>query len=230
LGMGNYTEAEEYATKSLDTYNVLTDHNTLDTLAMSPFTYNTAETIYFSRQVYGYITNANLPYYHVNPELVNLFHPDDLRRKLYFSSSTEGRFWIKPINTFTGLPFTGLAVDEMYLIKAECLARRGDPDGALALLNTLLESRFTAGKFRPVAKDDGYDILDLVLTERRRSLIYRCQRWEDLKRLNREGYNITLRRELNGDVYELPPNDLRYVFPIPDDEIAHSGIQQNIRE
>src|SRR5690606_16396227 len=44
LGMGNYPEAEEYATKSLDTYNVLTDHNTLDTLAMSPFTYNTAET------------------------------------------------------------------------------------------------------------------------------------------------------------------------------------------
>src|SRR5690606_5143170 len=127
LGIGDYAKAEEYAERTLSLFDELTDFNTLDTLSANPFTYNSAETIYFSRQVYGYITNGNLPFYHINPELLSLYEAGDLRRHLYFVANNTGGFWIKPINTFVGLPFTGLAVDEMYLIKAECLARRNDP-------------------------------------------------------------------------------------------------------
>ena len=44
-----------------------------------------------------------------------------------------------------------------------------------------------------------------------------------------EGANITLKRDLDGTIYTLPPNDPRYVMPIPQDEINLSHIEQNAR-
>ncbi|SEM08104.1 hypothetical protein SAMN05216436_101351 [bacterium A37T11] len=52
-------------------------------------------------------------------------------------------------------------------------------------------------------------------------------RWMDIKRLNKEGANITLTRNLNGQIYTLPPNDPRFALPIPEDVIDLSGMQQN---
>ena len=69
----------------------------------------------------------------------------------------------------------------------------------------------------------------LILLERRKELLMRGLRWMDLKRLNMEGAAITLTRTVNGQVYTLPPNDLRYALPIPEDVIAISGMQQNPR-
>ncbi|HEY0177744.1 MAG TPA: RagB/SusD family nutrient uptake outer membrane protein, partial [Pedobacter sp.] len=71
--------------------------------------------------------------------------------------------------------------------------------------------------------------LRIVLQERRKELIMRGIRWMDIKRLNKEGANITLTRKLNGNVYTLPANDLRFALPIPDDVIAFSGMKQNLR-
>lgn len=51
----------------------------------------------------------------------------------------------------------------------------------------------------------------------------------DIKRLNKEGANITLTRTLNNSVYELLPNDLRSALPIPEDIISLSGMEQNRR-
>jgi hypothetical protein len=55
-------------------------------------------------------------------------------------------------------------------------------------------------------------------------------RWIDLRRLNTDSrYAVTLTRNLNNQIYTLPPNDQRYVLPIPDLEIKLSGIEQNPR-
>ncbi len=54
-------------------------------------------------------------------------------------------------------------------------------------------------------------------------------RWADLKRLNRDGANITLTRTVNGQVFTLPPNDLRYAIAIPENVIEIGSIQQNPR-
>jgi len=51
-----------------------------------------------------------------------------------------------------------------------------------------------------------------------------------LRRLNLDIQRaITLKRNLNGVLYTLPPNDARYVLPVPDLVIQLSGIQQNPR-
>ena len=229
LQIGDYAKAEDHANRALSLFNTLTDFNVLDTATNNPFIYNTPETIYFSRQVYGYMTYGVDAFYEINPELFDLYHTNDLRRKIYFRSQPNNRIEIKPINTFAGQPFTGLAVDELYLIQAECLARRGDVSGAMLVLNTMMETRYATDSFTPMSASHAEEALEQVFIERRRALVYRNLRWQDLKRFNREGYNISLTRTLGGSTYTLPSNDSRYVFPIPADEVAQSGIRQNER-
>jgi hypothetical protein len=51
----------------------------------------------------------------------------------------------------------------------------------------------------------------------------------DVKRLNKQGGGIVLKRSLDGKNYELPANDHRYALSIPEDVIAYSGMAQNER-
>jgi len=68
------------------------------------------------------------------------------------------------------------------------------------------------------------------LKERRKELLFRGLRWTDLRRLNLDPrFAVTLARNVSGQIYSLPPEDPRYAWPIPDDEIQASGIPQNPR-
>ena len=125
--------------------------------------------------------------------------------------------------------FSGLATDELFLIKAECLARAGNASGALSTLNDLLRARYAQGTFVDLHADDPQQALRLVLQERRKELVFRGIRWSDLRRLNKEGAGIVLTRLLNGKTYTLPANSNKYTLPIPPDEIALNGIEQNPR-
>ena len=69
-----------------------------------------------------------------------------------------------------------------------------------------------------------------MLTERRKELLFRGVRWVDVKRLNKEGYGISLQRTIDGQTYRLGPNSLRFALPIPEDVIAMSGMPQNSYE
>jgi hypothetical protein len=126
-------------------------------------------------------------------------------------------------------PFSGMATDEAYLIRAECAARAGNTGSALNDLNALLSKRWVTGTYTPYATASPGALLDTILVERRKELPFRGVRWTDLRRLNKRGGNITLTRSLNGQLYQLAPNSRLYVLPIPPDVIALSGMQQNPR-
>ena len=96
-------------------------------------------------------------------------------------------------------------------------------------LNNLLFQRWKTGTFVPRSASSSSDALNQVLTERRKELIFRGTRWSDLRRLNKEGYNITLQRTIQGQTFTLAPNSPLYVLPIPPDVIAQTGIAQNPR-
>ncbi|SEA52607.1 SusD family protein [Pedobacter hartonius] len=234
LSMRLYKEAEGYADSALTISSKLIDYNTISKTALNPFEINNDETIFSTGAIladYTIITptSANTRVT-VNPELVNLYDPNDLRLTIFFRlNATTGNLYVRRGYFLQSTPYTGLATDEMYLIKAECLARRNLIPESLDWLNRLLINRFITGSFKPVRGLSQDAALQRILTERRKELVWRTLRWTDLKRLNKEGANITLTRSLNGVTYTLAPNDLRYVFPIPDDEIALSGIQQNPR-
>jgi hypothetical protein len=115
------------------------------------------------------------------------------------------------------------------LTKMECLVRRGELAAASDLFNKLLGKRFRTGTYAQVTFTEADRALGAVLTERRKELVWRALRWDDIKRLNKQGAGIILTRMLGGTEYTLGPNSKRYVFNIPQDEINRSGITQNER-
>jgi SusD family. len=233
LDMRKYDKAESHVTASLGAYGKLLDFNDISITDTRPFTRDNVELIYNSMTVgfYYFTSNATGSPSFVTPELIELYNADDLRLQLFYAPHTNGTY--KRKNGYFGsgsYPFTGLATDEMYLIKAECLARRGETTAAMDTLNNFLRTRFRATvPYVPVTASNAAEALQYTLQERRKELVGRCLRWQDLKRLNKEGANITLTRSINGVVYTLPPNDPRYIFPIHPKEIALSGIVQNPR-
>jgi len=234
LDMRDYTNAEANADKSLTIYNKLIDYNTISKTATTPFSARNDELIFNAHQVSDYIemtvTSATASD-RVSMDLINTYASNDLRLPIYFAKGSDGTYARKRgYYGSGGFAFTGLATDELYLIKAECLARRGQTSSAMAELNQLLIKRYSSAiTYVPLNASDATQALSIILTERRKELPWRGLRWSDLKRFNAGGANISLSRTLNGTTYTIAPNSPLYVLPIPNDEIALSGIQQNLR-
>jgi hypothetical protein len=146
-----------------------------------------------------------------------------------FYNIVKGEPVIKSSYSATSYLFSGVALDEIYLIKSECLARAGHLTAALENVNILLRNRYKPGTFTPLKATTTQEALQIILTERRKELPFRNIRWTDLRRLNKEGRNIRLARIIFGQQYELEPNSPRYVLPIPFDVITFTNMQQNPR-
>jgi len=232
LYMGNFEKAEIYADSTLIFHDKLVDFNTVSTTLDIPFNSNMEEVIYQSNQLINFTSTTATgprPDIEVNPDLYASFSADDLRKSIFFRTNTLGKINLKRGYIGVGVyPFTGLSVSEVYLNKAECLARRNLTTDAMDRLNGLLIKRFkNTVTFKPLTAKSSAEALSLVLNERRKELIWRGIRWPDLKRLNLLGANITLTRKINNIAYILQPNGPAYVFPIPEQEIQLSGIEQN---
>lgn len=141
-------------------------------------------------------------------------------------------FRFKPRIGAAKLFLLGPTTAEMYLIKAECYARKNDPATAQKALQTLRRTRFTTME----SADRIGGTLNEVLEERRRELAS-VFRWYDIKRLNaNDQANIVLRKkahsdftDLNSPIVEkvLQPGDDFYAIPIPTEELLLMGWQQN---
>lgn len=235
LTMGNYNDAELYATKCLNLKPQLLDYNSSAVNLNSSFRFssygkgNPEVLLYAEGGLYAEVAPGGIGG-NVSPELYQMYNDNDIRKYAFYEFSSQG---VKFKGSYTGLEtnFCGLAVNEVYLIRAECLARKGNTESAIADLNSLLVKRYKTGTFVPYVANTPDQALRLVLEERRKELPFvGDSRWEDLKRLNKEhSFQITITHEANGMTYQLNPNDKRYVLPIPTEEIQISGIQQNYR-
>jgi len=224
LSMREYDKALLYADSCLDLHNSLIDFNTINGSSSLPFLRNNPETLYQSRLLAAtnILKAVVSPFCFVDSGLYNSYNENDLRKSIYYTSSMNLK------GTYTGsvFLFSGLATDEIYCIKAECLARAGNVNGAMNTLNQLLEKRWAAGTFTPLVAANEQEALGIILEERRKELPFRGVRWSDLRRLNKEGWNITLRRFVNGNLVELPPNSKKYVLPLPNDVIEFTHFEQ----
>jgi starch-binding outer membrane protein, SusD/RagB family len=232
LSMRNYPKAGEFANKALQIKSNLINYNTLTPVGSTPITYYNEEVIFHSFCANGIILGRTRA--RIDSSLYNSYATDDLRKKVFFSANTgpnAGSYSFR--GSYFGVTvdrvFDGLTTDELYLIRAESSARAGNTSAAMDDLNALMIMRWKDGSFSPLIAGDASEALLMVLTERRKELVYRGIRWSDIRRLNLESNNITLKRVVDGITYELPPNDLRTVMLIPWDEINRSGIAQNPR-
>jgi hypothetical protein len=115
--------------------------------------------------------------------------------------------------------FKAFRTAEMYLIRAEANARKGNDVAALADLNTLRAVRYAA-----TGTETGTALMTAIFTERRKELVAEGHRWFDLKRTTR-----TVVRTTNcANFCTLPASAREWNFPIPQSEIdANPNMQQN---
>jgi starch-binding outer membrane protein, SusD/RagB family len=229
LSMRDYENAGLYADSSLQENKVLIDYNTLPASnnPMPLYTEN-PEISFYSKLVSTSLTAQTIGI--IDTTLYASYNANDLRLTRFFRfRSSQWRFKGSYAD-FAWHVFTGITTAEMYLIRAETSARAGLKDDALDDLNTLMQNRWNnTVPFPQFSASTAGEALNLILTERRKELIYRGQRWTDIRRLNVENADIAITREINGEIFTLPANDLRWVLLIPDAEINKSGIKQNPR-
>jgi hypothetical protein len=228
LALRDYSKAYYYANACLSQNNILTDYNSL-TLS----TFNLSNTFLAEDIFHASMVNYDITYRDeaiIDSNLYNSYDQNDLRKKFFFYKSNNKPYF-RGTYDFKSNRFSGLATDEIFLIRAECNARTGNITAAMTDLNTLLVKRWNnLVLFAPLTSTDSDDALRKILIERRKELICRGIRWTDLRRLNKEGaFKKTITRIINGVTYTLPPNDIKYAVPIPNTEIQLSGIPQNPR-
>jgi len=230
LWMGDYENALHYANQVLTIDNELMDYNDIDSTASDSFELFNQEVLYHvtMRAASGVFSRSL-----VDTNLIVCYSPGDLRRTVFYVEEDNGDYLFK--GDYSGSNssslFYGLALDEVFLTKAEALARLNREDEAIEVLNQLLAKRWVTDRFIPIQPDATDSILKLVIEEREKELAFRRGiRWGDLKRLNLDPeFAVPLTRAIDGETYHLPPNDPRYSFLIPAEVISISGIQQNSR-
>lgn len=235
LNMGYYDSCIRYSTMVLNKFDTLIDFSKISTTATNSFpNFKTGnpEVIFWASNLTSSTVRPNSRSY-VDSILYKAYVNDDLRKSVFYKvvSSTENKIVFKGSYTGTINLFGGIGVNEILLNRAEAYARVNLLDDALKDINRLLMSRFKPGTYIPFNSSDQMEVLDFIIAERRKELPFTAQlRWEDLRRLNEEPrYQTILIRVINGQTYTLSPNDRRYVYPIPDEEIRIFGLTQNER-
>ncbi|MGS2762932.1 RagB/SusD family nutrient uptake outer membrane protein [Sinomicrobium sp. M5D2P9] len=229
LAIGDYDQALQYADKYLHRNSELTDYNSLSRTSYSIHTDFLGEDAFHTSLTTTRVTSRTRAI--INPALIATYDDNDLRKTLLFTINSSGDHTFTGTYNHNGYAYSGIATDEIYLIRAECYARNGEAGAAIDDLNTLLSHRWSSdAEFKPYEAANAEDALVLVLNERRKELIFRGLRWTDLRRLNKEDrFKVTLTRTINGQTYTLPPNDPRYALPLPDSETVLNRLQQNPR-
>ncbi|SMC54709.1 RagB/SusD family nutrient uptake outer membrane protein [Pedobacter africanus] len=234
LVMRDYESAGMYSNLCLQQKGTLIDFNDLIPLKSPPITIFNSEVLFHN--VTGTPTVLQSRNARVDSNLYKTYDANDLRKTVFFKENTginRGTYFFQ--GSYNGdrgqsTIFNGLTTSEMYLIRAECHARKGNVELALADLNVLLKKRWNKNvPYTEITASNVNEALNKILEERRKELVFRGLRWSDLQRFNSEGANITLKRVIGGTTYTLPPDDPRWQMLIPYDVINRAGIAQNPR-
>jgi hypothetical protein len=229
LIMANYPKAETYADSCLHYYSTLTDYNILSISTINPFANNNDEVIFTTSLLSTTIFENK--YWFIDSTLYRSYHTNDLRKKIFFTLAPATNLPVQQ-HSYSGKQalFSGIATDEVFLIRAEARAKNNQPQAAMNDLNALLEKRWKpTASFVPYIASTAEDAVQQIRAERRKELVFRGLRWVDVRRYNREHPADTLIRITKTDIFRLKPNDLRTVLLLPPDVIQLSGMPQNER-
>jgi hypothetical protein len=175
----------------------------------------------------------------VSKELEQLLDPNDVRRLVILHPDTDlatnelliGKY---PPNADTQWinDFKAMRISEIHLIKAEAHARLNQLGPAAQSVNDVRSARFLTA-VPPVSYTSQLEAIEGVIAERRLELAFEGHRYNDIKRV-RDITNKGIER-IDADCGDnsagapclLPPNDERWVYPIPTAEInANPNIEQ----
>lgn len=232
LLMEEYEVAEAYANEVLKYHTELIDYNGIDLESISvnslPFPEmgdGNKEILYFSSTTS--LRNVHFSTFKADTNFLNLLEIGDLRRAIYFIDFNDNIIFGGSYTGGVNL-FSGIALGEVYLIRAECRIRLERIQDGVDDLNFLRKHRFDHRHYIPLQTGSYLEAMEWLIRERRLELYLRGSRWEDLKRFNKEKqFAQTLERIVEGKKYTLPPNDPKWVWPLPDKAIELGGYEQN---
>lgn len=230
LQMDDYGTAAEYASNCISAAGGLLDYNSLSVQPYPFPVYGTENPeVIFTMTAYDALAYTG-EYLAIPAELYERYEDGDLRKALFFEQDRNNMIRYRGSYYGSQLLFTGLALDEVYLIRAESNVRMGKLAEALSDLNMLLRNRYEKDVFVNLTIQNEDELLDRILKERRKELLLRGIRWEDLRRLNKDPNTATiLKRKIAGMEVELQPNSSRFVWPFPEEAISVGGYPQNPR-
>jgi hypothetical protein len=241
LSMNNYIEASKNATLAIAEKGTIGDYNNLERYSKEgPYTseaYMLRTFQGFSGYTKGVLSKEMLTLYDIGNDL-------RVRETTFLSADGE---WIKNKNTgeweyVSSGDFKNNgnltinhapSVPEMYLIRAECNARKGNLIEVINDLNMLRVKRMIV--YTALTLDDipNKEIaLTLVLKERRKEMILTGLRLFDLKRLNLEpALAKTITHTIKTDNYTAGPGSNKLVLPIPGQVLSFNpNMKQNVRD
>ncbi|MFD2969969.1 RagB/SusD family nutrient uptake outer membrane protein [Sphingobacterium bambusae] len=224
--IGDYERAFRLSEQLLQQKSDLLDYGQINPALAIPFQPLNSEVVHLTYRYSAFLVQSRGI---VDPEIYASYAEGDYRKSLFFAVNANGHPVFKGSYTEINLmQFTGISTAEMLLTNMEAALRTGRLAEARMRLPAFLQARY-APNARPNSNGEAAELLALLQSERRKELIFRNRRWADIRRLNLEGANISLTRELNGQRYLLEPNSLRYALLIPLEAIRYSRITQNPR-
>ncbi len=214
--MNRWDEALEYADRILSVKKDLLDYNKVNAGATYPF--DAMKKGMDNKEILFYCQSFGAPIMskgEVNQNILDSYEANDLRKNLYFKNGK--RFY----GSYAGsIFFNGLAMDEVFLIRAEARLRKGQNVAAKSDLEFLLTNRYKNGEFGILPSDEGL-LLDRISKERIKELYMRGTRWSDIRQQNlKDGSKVVLTRQAAAQEYILLPDDPRWTWQWPDSEKA----------
>lgn len=245
LQMSDYDEALKYANLALAENDALYDWNEYyDTYKSSiedPENYDKLPT----PEDYSYIENYYFRHGDGSPNYAGAELNIPVERAERFEDGDArfmSRWKIITVNQdtyYTGLGsgyfnWGGLTTCEVYLIKAECLARTssGDMSEAMDVLNKVRETRIRPDVYKPLEAASMEEAIKLIRRTKDNEMIFSIVPFADARRFNAEGtYAVSMTKEYDGQTYTLTPDSHLWTMPFPAGAINNPGngkITQNV--
>lgn len=241
LQMSNYTEALKYANLALTENNRLYDWNAYYTANKAIIDVPNSYTNTPSPMGFDYVENYTFRHgertylsveYSLPVERAQRFEAGDVRFKSRWKIRTVGveTYYRR---TLSGMfNYGGITTVEIYLIKAECLARAGQISDALTALNAVRKTRIQPSSYQDIATTDKTVALNAIFKTKNNELILTLIPFADARRLNAEGvYKVSFSKVDNGTTYNLSSTSHLWTMPFPQGAVKNPGngtITQNV--
>jgi SusD family. len=128
----------------------------------------------------------------------------------------------------------GITTSEVYLIKAECLARKGGLNGAMNALNAVRKKRILPAYFTPLTAGTTQQAVGYIRRTKENETLFSIVAFGDMRRFNNDPlYARTLTKTENGESFTLSPDSHMWTMPIPLGAVKNPGngtIQQNVNQ
>lgn len=243
LQMSDYATALSYANKALEVNSNLFDWNAfyitnkaiLDASTKyqripSPMDFNFVEnynyrhgTIYYSSGESNIRVDRAAKFEDGDVELLCRWKYRVLGDQTYYYSNLTGFF-----------NYGGMTTTEVYLIKAECLARTGKIADAMTALNTVRKMRILPSKYSELSATTETQAIEYIRRTKDNAMILTFVPFCDARRYNLEkAYQRTLTKTENGKDYTLAPDSYMWTMPFPKGATSNPGngtITQNVEK